>query len=173
MDTFSVQPTVTKIWKGHTARAGYEYRYQKWNITNAGYPARTVPLQRILHPCQQRRRASTTRHRRGRSSCSGCRRSLTNTVASRWLHVQPVRDCVPGGVHPGQPRLVPAGRLAGQQPADAQRGRPARVHARPARVAGSPGRPVRFRHPQPDRGGGARRLRRQPDPRAAAECSST
>ena len=38
MDTFSIQPTVTKIWKGHTARAGYEYRYQKWNITNAGYP---------------------------------------------------------------------------------------------------------------------------------------
>ena len=39
MDTFSIQPTVTKIWNGHTARAGYEYRYQKWNITNAGYPA--------------------------------------------------------------------------------------------------------------------------------------
>ena len=38
MDTLSVQPTVTKIWKGHTARLGYEYRQQRWNIENPGYP---------------------------------------------------------------------------------------------------------------------------------------
>jgi hypothetical protein len=37
MDTVSVQPTLTKIWRGHTARAGYDFRRQVWNITNAGY----------------------------------------------------------------------------------------------------------------------------------------
>jgi hypothetical protein len=39
MDTYAIQPTLTKMWGGHTARMGYEYRYQKWNVTNAGYPA--------------------------------------------------------------------------------------------------------------------------------------
>jgi len=39
MDTYSVQPTVTKIWGAHTARAGYDFRQQNWKITNAGYPA--------------------------------------------------------------------------------------------------------------------------------------
>ena len=38
MDTFSVQPTVTKIWGGHTARAGYDFRHQVWRITSNGYP---------------------------------------------------------------------------------------------------------------------------------------
>ena len=38
MDTFAVQPTITKIWNGHNARAGYSTRYQKWQITNSGYP---------------------------------------------------------------------------------------------------------------------------------------
>lgn len=37
MDTYSVQPTLTRIWGGHTARAGYDFRRQVWNITNAGY----------------------------------------------------------------------------------------------------------------------------------------
>ena len=39
MDTYSVQPTVTKIMGTHTARAGYDFRRQVWNITNAGYAA--------------------------------------------------------------------------------------------------------------------------------------
>jgi hypothetical protein len=38
MDTYSVQPTLTRIWGAHTARAGYDFRRQVWNITNAGYP---------------------------------------------------------------------------------------------------------------------------------------
>ncbi len=38
MYTFAVSPTVTKLWGDHTARFGYEYRYQRWNITNDGYP---------------------------------------------------------------------------------------------------------------------------------------
>ncbi len=38
MDTYSVQPTLTKIWGAHTARAGYDFRQQVWNITNEGYP---------------------------------------------------------------------------------------------------------------------------------------
>jgi hypothetical protein len=37
MTTYSVQPTVTKIWGAHTARAGYDFRLQQWNITNEGY----------------------------------------------------------------------------------------------------------------------------------------
>ncbi len=38
IDTWSVQPTVTKIWGAHTARAGYDFRHQIWNVTSAGYP---------------------------------------------------------------------------------------------------------------------------------------
>ena len=38
MDTFAVQPTVTAIRGGHTARAGYEFRYQRWKIISSGYP---------------------------------------------------------------------------------------------------------------------------------------
>ena len=39
MDTYSVQPTLTKIWAGHTMRTGYDFRTQIWNITSNGYPA--------------------------------------------------------------------------------------------------------------------------------------
>lgn len=38
MDTWAVQPTVTKIFGSHTARAGYDFRYQVWNVTQAGFP---------------------------------------------------------------------------------------------------------------------------------------
>jgi hypothetical protein len=38
MYTFSVAPTLTKIWGSHTARAGYDFRFQRWNITNSGFP---------------------------------------------------------------------------------------------------------------------------------------
>jgi carboxypeptidase family protein len=38
MDTYAVQPTLTKIWGAHTARAGYDFRYQVWNIVQAGFP---------------------------------------------------------------------------------------------------------------------------------------
>ena len=37
MKTYSVQPTLTKIWGAHSARAGYDFRLQVWDITNAGY----------------------------------------------------------------------------------------------------------------------------------------
>jgi len=38
MDTLSIAPTLTKIFGAHTARAGYDFRLQKWNIVNDGYP---------------------------------------------------------------------------------------------------------------------------------------
>jgi hypothetical protein len=38
MDTISIAPTLTKIFGGHTARAGYDFRLQKWNIVSAGFP---------------------------------------------------------------------------------------------------------------------------------------
>jgi hypothetical protein len=38
MDTYSVQPTLTKIWGGHAVRAGYDFRRQVWAITNSGFP---------------------------------------------------------------------------------------------------------------------------------------
>ncbi|HYT77089.1 MAG TPA: TonB-dependent receptor, partial [Vicinamibacterales bacterium] len=38
MDTISAAPTLTKIWGDHTARFGYDWRWQRWNITNDGYP---------------------------------------------------------------------------------------------------------------------------------------
>ena len=39
MDTYSVQPTLTKVSGGHTMRTGYDFRTQIWNITSNGYPA--------------------------------------------------------------------------------------------------------------------------------------
>src|SRR5262245_30066609 len=38
MDTFSVAPTVTKIWGTHTSRFGYDWRLQNWNIIFDGFP---------------------------------------------------------------------------------------------------------------------------------------
>ncbi len=38
MDTYSVAPTLTKIFGAHTARAGYDFRLQNWSITNPGFP---------------------------------------------------------------------------------------------------------------------------------------
>ncbi len=38
MDTVSVTPTLTKIWNSHTSRAGYDWRWQRWNIVNDGFP---------------------------------------------------------------------------------------------------------------------------------------
>jgi hypothetical protein len=37
MKTYSVQPTLTKIWGAHSARVGYDFRLQVWDITNEGY----------------------------------------------------------------------------------------------------------------------------------------
>jgi hypothetical protein len=36
--TFGLSPTLTKMWGAHTARAGYDFRMQRWNITSSGYP---------------------------------------------------------------------------------------------------------------------------------------
>lgn len=38
MTTLAVLPTLTKIWGGHTTRAGYDLRIQDWTIINDGYP---------------------------------------------------------------------------------------------------------------------------------------
>ena len=38
MDTFAASPTLTRIFGTHTARFGYDWRLQRWNITNDGYP---------------------------------------------------------------------------------------------------------------------------------------
>ena len=37
MQTYSVQPTLTKIWGAHSARVGYDFRQQVWDITDQGY----------------------------------------------------------------------------------------------------------------------------------------
>ena len=39
MWTFSLAPTMTKIWTDHTTRLGYDLRYQHWNVVSSGYPA--------------------------------------------------------------------------------------------------------------------------------------
>ena len=39
MKTYSIQPTLTKIWGAHSARLGYDFRQQVWKITNQGYQA--------------------------------------------------------------------------------------------------------------------------------------
>jgi hypothetical protein len=38
MDTYSVSPTLTKIFGTHTARLGYDWRLQRWHIDSAGFP---------------------------------------------------------------------------------------------------------------------------------------
>src|SRR5262245_56923399 len=38
MDTYSIAPTLTKIWGEHTSRAGYDWRLQRWNIVFDGFP---------------------------------------------------------------------------------------------------------------------------------------
>ena len=38
MTTLSLAPTVTRIFGGHTARLGYDLRFQRWSITSSGYP---------------------------------------------------------------------------------------------------------------------------------------
>jgi len=38
MDTWSVAPTITKIWGEHTSRVGYDWRLQQWNIVFDGFP---------------------------------------------------------------------------------------------------------------------------------------
>src|SRR5262245_14901225 len=38
MLTVSLAPTLTRIAGPHTARAGYDLRYQRWQITNDGFP---------------------------------------------------------------------------------------------------------------------------------------
>lgn len=35
----SLSPTVTRLWGAHSLRVGYELRYRRWDITNAGYGA--------------------------------------------------------------------------------------------------------------------------------------
>jgi len=38
MDTYAISPTLTKIWGEHTARVGYDWRLQRWNIIFDGFP---------------------------------------------------------------------------------------------------------------------------------------
>jgi TonB dependent receptor len=38
LNTLSVAPTLTRIWGAHTVRAGYDFRWQRWNIISDGYP---------------------------------------------------------------------------------------------------------------------------------------
>lgn len=38
MDTWSIAPTLTRIWGTHTSRAGYDWRLQRWNIVFDGFP---------------------------------------------------------------------------------------------------------------------------------------
>ena len=38
LNTFSFAPTVTRVMGAHTPRAGYDFRFQRWAITNNGYP---------------------------------------------------------------------------------------------------------------------------------------
>ena len=39
MFTYSLSPTVTKTWGDHNSRAGYDLRFQRWQIANSGFPA--------------------------------------------------------------------------------------------------------------------------------------
>ncbi len=49
MKTYSIQPTLTKIWGAHSARLGYDFRQQDWKITNEGYQAGRYSFNGRLH----------------------------------------------------------------------------------------------------------------------------
>jgi hypothetical protein len=36
---FSFAPTLTRLWSGHTVRAGYDLRYRRWEVLNPAYGA--------------------------------------------------------------------------------------------------------------------------------------
>ena len=39
MVTWSIAPTLSTLWKEHSLKAGYDMRYQSWEIVNSGFPA--------------------------------------------------------------------------------------------------------------------------------------
>ena len=38
LNVLSFAPTLTRVWGAHTPRAGYDFRYERWAITNNGFP---------------------------------------------------------------------------------------------------------------------------------------
>ena len=38
LNVMSVAPTLTRVWGAHTPRVGYDFRYERWTITNSGFP---------------------------------------------------------------------------------------------------------------------------------------
>ena len=74
MRHLSVAPTLTQdLGRPHASRAGYDLRLQQLDDHERRLPGRPLPLQRRLHAREQRRGAERSRRSRGRSSCSGCR----------------------------------------------------------------------------------------------------
>jgi hypothetical protein len=107
IDTYSVQPTFTKIWGAHTARAGYDFRHQIWNVTSAGMLA-DVSVQWRVYTGDQLRRAERSRASVGsvpaRAADGGDRRGCRARNA-----VQPIRNRLRWRVQPDAARAVPAG----------------------------------------------------------------
>ena len=98
MDTFSVQPTVTKIWNGHASRAGYRVPVPEVEHHQHGVSGGKVPVQRVLHPRQQRRR----NQQHGTIVGSVPPRPADRRYqyrCERQRPVEPVRDCLPRSVH--------------------------------------------------------------------------
>ena len=151
MDTYSVQPTLTKIWGAHTARAGYDFRQQVWNITNEGYPGGRFSF----NGAYTRLNNSAAQNDRAQSWAQfllGLPTAATGAVANAGGQHQPVRHRRAGRVQPDVSRPVRAGRLAGQRPADGECRTAPRDQQRHARSREpQPGR-LRLRHAEPDRG---------------------
>ena len=137
MDTYSVQPTLTKIWGGHTARAGYDFRHQMWNITNDGLSGGRFQLQRRLHPGQQRAPRTNDRAQSWAQFLLGLPTAATGTVANAGGRISQFEIASPGEF--SQISTASSCRTTGRStPADAQCGPAARVqpgHARSRRTA--------------------------------------
>jgi hypothetical protein len=39
MTTWAIAPTLSTLWQNHSLKAGYDLRYQRWEIISSGYPA--------------------------------------------------------------------------------------------------------------------------------------
>ena len=144
------QPTVTRVWGGHTPRAGYDLRLQKWAITNNGFPGGRFQF----NGSYTRANNTAALNDRAQSWAQfllGLPTAATGAVATPATSSSQFEIAVAGRVHAGVSPLLRPGRLARHAEADRQSGAASRDQLRHARVVRS--EPGRLRHHvvEPDR----------------------
>ena len=107
------QPTLTRLWGGHSVRAGYDCRYRRWDITNPGYGGGRYHF----NGAYTRANNAAPPNDRAQSWAQfllGLPTAGHQHRGHAGQHGEPVRDRRAGRLQPDLSRPVPAGRLAGQ-----------------------------------------------------------